>query len=75
MEGLVKDMEHPLYTTGDVWEMNLLLVTVFIQKPLAIPIRLLELAAMDKKWKVGFKPIIVKVASPEVFTFPKFTLH
>ena len=57
MQSLVKDMEHPLLTTGDVLDMNLLLVTVLIQlPPITIPMRLLELAAMDKKWKVGFQP-------------------
>ena len=56
MQGLVKDMELPFGIPGDVSEMNLLLVTVFIQQlpVIAILVMLLELAAMDKKWKVGF---------------------
>ena len=58
MQGLVKDMELPFRLVGDVLGMNLPLLTVLIQLPgITIPIliRLLELAAKDKKWKVCFQ--------------------
>ena len=51
MQGLVKDMELPLWPTGGVLEMSLLLLTVFMKVPiiLATTLRMLELAAKGKK--------------------------